>query len=251
IRLRSGLGLSTAANPVFEGQFSPYGTLGLFSKHFVQPQSDWPRNVTVAGFVFYDQLGVSFSSAAESSEDLAAFLGSGPPPIVFTLGSSAVMGSGSFFSESLKAAEQLRMRAVLLVGREQRQEFPRDLPDTAFVTDYAPYSELLPRAAATVHQGGIGTTAQALRAGRPMLVVPWAHDQPDNAERARKLGVARVLDRRRYTSAAAVREISELVSRPNYARAASELRSRLLTENGVLAACDVIETQIEGQRKRP
>ena len=185
LQLRERLGLSTNANPVIEGQFSPFGTLALFSPQFAPPQPDWPVNTMTTGFVSYDKRGKGFG--AESSLDgLNAFLAAGSAPVVFTLGSSAVMAAGPFFEESSKAAEKLGVRAVMLIGRNQ--SVPTSGSSSIYITDYAPYSELLPRAAATVHQGGIGTTAQALKAGRPMIVVPWAHDQPDNAERCRKLG---------------------------------------------------------------
>jgi UDP:flavonoid glycosyltransferase YjiC (YdhE family) len=75
----------------------------------------------------------------------------------------------------------------------------------------APYSKLFPRALVNVHQGGIGTIAQALRAGKPMLVVPYSHDQPDNAARVERLGVARVLTRRNYRQQAIVETLRDLV----------------------------------------
>ena len=64
--------------------------------------------------------------------------------------------------------------------------------------DYAPYSLIFPSAAAIVHQGGIGTTAQPLRAGCPTLIVPYSHDLPDNAARLERLGTSPTLDRQRY-----------------------------------------------------
>ena len=178
-KLRKSLGLPRGGNPVIEGQFSPHGTLALFSPHFAAPQPDWPVNTKVTGFVTYDKRGEGFGLSS-SSIDLDRFLDTGPPPLVFTLGSSAVMSPGEFFTESIKAAKQLSMRAVLLVGKTDSVRGG----DSVYVTDYAPYSELFPRAAAIIHQGGIGTTAQALKSGRPMIIVPWAHDQPDNVNAA-------------------------------------------------------------------
>jgi rhamnosyltransferase subunit B len=239
LRLRRNVGLTTTANPIFKGQFSRYGTLALFSKYFAQPQPDWPRHVTVTGFTFYDRPGDGFGR--DTTVELADFLAGGSPPVVFTLGSSAVLEPGNFFLESLAAVQKLGLRAVLLAGEQGRNHFPDKLPDSIFLADYAPYSELMPKALVNVHQGGIGTTAQALQAGRPMLVVPWAHDQPDNAERLRKLGVARTLGRGRYTADAAAREVQELLAQTRYAETTQELRNRLLTEQGASAACDQIE----------
>ncbi len=252
LKLRQRLGLSSAANPVFDGSFSPFGTLAGFSPHFAKPQPDWPANVQVTGFVFYDQRGEGFTEYSASTDDqvtarLNKFLDSGPPPVVFTLGSSAVMQPGSFYRESLAAALKLGVRAVLLAGIRERAELPREIPDSIFVADYAPYSKILPRAALTVHHGGIGTTAQALRAGRPVLVVPWAHDQPDNAERLKRIGVGEWLDRRDYTAARAAQTIRRLLEDAKYRRRAAEIGDRIQQEDGLKNACDAIEAALKKQ----
>ena len=86
----------------------------------------------------------------------------------------------------------------MLVGR-QRENRPHDaVPDTVKLLEFAPHSVVFPRAAVIVHQGGMGTSSQAFRAGRPMLVVPFAHDQPDNAHRLQRLGLAEILYPRQY-----------------------------------------------------
>jgi UDP:flavonoid glycosyltransferase YjiC (YdhE family) len=106
---------------------------------------------------------------------------------------------------------------------------------------YAPYAELFPRAAAIVHQGGIGTTAQAMRSGRPMLVMPYGHDQPDNAVRVARLGIARTIARRHYTPARAAAELRPLLDKPVYGQRAAAVGKALQQEDGVRAACDALE----------
>jgi len=51
--------------------------------------------------------------------------------------------------------------------------------------------ETLPRCAALIHHGGVGTLARAFQAGVPQIVVPFCHDQPDNSERVTRLGAGR------------------------------------------------------------
>lgn len=237
-RLREKLGLPRGANPVIEGQFSPHGTLALFSSQFAKPQPDWPRNTRTTGFVSYDKRGEGFGPEADSRA-LNDFLNAGPAPVVFTLGSSAVMAAGAFYEESIKAVTHLGIRAVLLVGKTEKP--PRVESESIYVTDYAPYSQLLPRAAATVHQGGIGTTAQALRAGKPMILVPWAHDQPDNAARCARLGVSRTVRRDKYKWQFVATELERLLGEAAYARQARELAEQLSGEDGVTAACDDLD----------
>ncbi len=177
---RAELGLPPDGDPLFETQFSPRGTLALFSPLLGQPQPDWPPNVTVTGFAFYDRQQPEIPPPVGLEE----FLDSGDPPIVFALGSAAVFVAGDFYRESIEAARLLGRRALLLIGDENVSPIPRPLPPGVGVFAYAPYSQVFPRAAANVHQGGIGTAAAAMRSARPMLVVPFSHDQPDNARRA-------------------------------------------------------------------
>jgi UDP:flavonoid glycosyltransferase YjiC (YdhE family) len=233
-------------NPVIDGQFSPFGTLALFSPQFAAPQLDWPVNSQTAGFLFYDRRGEGFGLPPEHpsglSEGLKKFLEAGPAPLLFTLGSSAVMQPGTFYYESAIAAKALGMRAVMLVGKGEHVSLPPD--DTLHVEEYASYTALMPRCAAIVHQGGIGTVAQALRAGRPMLVVPWAHDQPDNAERLRRLGVARVQNRGSYTAAAATTHLRELTRNETYSHKAAALAKSISQEDGLTVACNAIEAAL-------
>jgi rhamnosyltransferase subunit B len=240
LQLRRRLGLATDAHPFFEGQYSPNGTLALFSSHFAKPQPDWPAQTEVTGFAFYDQPGSGFEQLTGGEQELNRFLANGPPPLLFTLGSSAVMHPGKFFEASISAAHELRMRAVLLSGE---RKFDR-LPETIFAAPYAPYSRVMPRSAAIVHQGGIGTTAQALRAGRPTLIVPWGHDQPDNAERTRKLGTGLMLPRHQYSARSAASHLRQLLETESYTTVASEMSKKISAENGVGNACDRIEREL-------
>ncbi|SIN72707.1 UDP:flavonoid glycosyltransferase YjiC, YdhE family [Singulisphaera sp. GP187] len=234
--LRQELGLPAGADPLFEGGTSPTCMLVFFSKVLGEPQPDWPSQAVQTGFAFFDDV-----QATGMTAELKQFLSAGPPPIVFTLGSSAVMDAGTFYERSRAAAEQLDRRAVFLIGIDPRN-LPREpLPESMLALEYAPYSELFPRASAIVHQGGVGTTAQALRAGRPMLVVPWAHDQPDNAYRVCRLGVARTLTRDRYTVRRAATALRHLLDEPTHITRASEVGRIVRAEEGAASACLAIE----------
>jgi UDP:flavonoid glycosyltransferase YjiC (YdhE family) len=235
-RLRAEVGLPpSSANPLFEGQHSPSLVLALFSKLLADKQPDWPPQAVLTGFPFYDRDG-----EGGMPPELVCFLGAGPPPLVFTLGSSAVLDAGPFYEHSVAAAKLLGRRAVLLVGKDPRNR-PASLADGIVAFAYAPYSELFPRAAAVVHQGGIGTTAQAMRSGRPMLVMPYAHDQPDNAGRVTRLGIARTVTRHRYTPARAAAELRHLLDNPMYGKRASAVGEQVRWEDGVRMACDALE----------
>jgi UDP:flavonoid glycosyltransferase YjiC (YdhE family) len=236
-RLRSEIGLQPAADPLFDGAHSPRLILALFSPLLASPQPDWPRQTVVTGFPLYDR------GAAGMPSELVRFLDDGPPPIVFTLGSAAVLDAGQFYVESAAAARMLGRRAILLTG-SGGQNCPSPLPPGVAVCEYAPFSELFPRAAAIVHHGGIGTTTQALRAGRPMLVMPYSYDQPDNAERVARLGVARTISRGRYTASHAAAELDRLLTNSAYAERAAVVGARVGAEDGVTIACDALEAAL-------
>ncbi|MBD2093163.1 glycosyltransferase family 1 protein [Microcoleus sp. FACHB-1515] len=238
-QLRQELGLSPIDyNPFLENRFSPYLVVALFSSVFGQPQPDWPANTIVAGFTFYD----GAQEGAELVPELKQFLEAGDPPIVFTLGSAAVMNAGNFYQESLQAVEQLNRRAVFLMGNNPPLE---NLPANVLAVNYAPYSQIFPCACAIVHQGGIGTTAQALRAGRPTLIMPYSHDQPDNAARVERLETSRTIPRKQYGAERVARQLNELLENPSYAAKAAEIGAIIRAEDGVNAASDAIEKQLE------
>lgn len=179
--------------------------------------------------------------------ELTRFLDNGPPPLVFTLGTSAVWVARNFFRESVEAAKRLGRRAVLLIGDERN--LPRSVPEGVIVLDYVPYQSLLPRACAVVHHGGVGTTSQALLSGVPTLIVPFAFDQSDNAEHARKLGASRTLYRKNYSAPRVANELRELLTQPAYARMAIEVSQNLKLENGPGRAVDLIEEAISWRPK--
>jgi UDP:flavonoid glycosyltransferase YjiC (YdhE family) len=232
---RNKLGLDPNDDPIFYGKFSRDLHLIMFSRALGLPQPDWPASAVQTGFCFYD----GQSDSGTMPQALAEFLDAGEPPIVFTLGSAAVMDPRDFFTESVKAANLLKKRAVLLYG--VFGEPPSGLTDDIVGFEYAPFSLLFPRAACVVHQAGVGTTGQVLRAGVPHVIVPFAHDQPDNAARCRRIGVAAIISRDSYAAAAAERAISKVLGDDSYAQNAAKYSERVRSEHGSAAAADEIE----------
>ncbi len=235
--LRRELGLPEGENPIFDAKHSPRLVLALFSRALGDPQPDWPPNTLIAGFAFYD----GDAGKTELAPELQAFLTAGPPPLIFTLGSAAVMAAGDFYEQSAKAVELLSERAILLVGNEPHNRPNRALSEKICVAAYAPFSKIFPRASAIIHQGGVGTTAQALKAGKPMLVMPYSHDQPDNARRVRHLGVAKVIQRKEYLAETAATKIRDLLEDTTYGQHATEVARAIAQEDGVATACDALE----------
>lgn len=240
---RRELGLpaqSPLGDPFHRGQHAPRGVLALFPALLGTAQPDWPQNVHRCGFARYAQ-------PANLEPALAAFLDAGAPPMVFSLGSTAVHANAAFLRESLQVARLLGRRAVLCTGSAaMRATLPSDLPATVHCVDYAPHALLFARASVVVHHGGIGTSAEALCAGVPMLVVPHGFDQPDNAARLRRLGVAEVLPALSYRANRAAARLRRLLTQPGYGTAAGALAQRVRQEDGAGCAADAIEAALRG-----
>ena len=187
-RLRQAQGLTPIARSVF-GQWmhSPQAGVALFPKWFAPPLPDWPEQVVQTDFVRFEEPHTALPAS------LKAFLLAGDRPVVFMPG-TARQHTDEFFVQALQTCAALGLRAVLL-GRLSGALQSRVVEQSAavWVGAYVPFADVLPHAKALVHHGGIGTSAQALHAGVPQLLVPCAYDQFDNALRLQRLGVAEVL----------------------------------------------------------
>ena len=233
-QLADDVGATLRGHPLFEGQHSPDLTLGLYSSVLGGPQPDYPPNALITGFLFHDETPPGLEA---STEEARAFAAAGEPPIVVTLGSSAVRIDNRVFDETAAVGR----RTIALVGPEPGSvERYRGMKHVLAIP-YLPHSVVMPLASVIIHQGGVGTTGQALRAGRPMIVVPFSHDQPDNAARCARAGIAKIIPRGRYNRRTALVAIRELLGDPAYATRAAAVGARVRAERGAETACDAIE----------
>lgn len=193
--------------PLFTAYLSPHAlqegvganALGFFPGWF--GPADWPDDFAAAGFPLFDDALIPPLPA-----EVERFLADGPPPVIFTPG-SFMRKSAQFFQASLEACQRLQARAIFLTP--YADQIPVNLPPSIRHDSYVALQRLAPRGAALVHHGGIGTTAQALRAGIPQLVTPVFFDQPDNARRIAALGVGRPVQA--YNAAAVAQQLANLL----------------------------------------
>jgi rhamnosyltransferase subunit B len=178
----------------------------LFPDWFGPDQPDWPRPRYRTGFPLHDP-----EPDAALSTELSAFLAAGDRPVVFTPGTGNRQAA-HYFRCAQAAAGRLGRRAIFLTAH--REQVAPALPANVLWQEYVPLRALLPFVDGLVHHGGIGTTAEALRAGVPQLVVPLAHDQFDNAARVEALGTGRRLDASRLTERRLVDALRPLLDSP-------------------------------------
>jgi rhamnosyltransferase subunit B len=217
--------------------------LGLWSPLYRGGKPDDPLHGRICGFTWFDQQ----DAQSQLDPEMERFLAEGEPPIIFTLGTSVVHHAGDFYTIAAEACRRIGRRALLLTGASDNRSLAASLPPGVRAFGYAPFSPLLPRGAATVHHGGIGTTAQALRSGKPMVTIPFANDEFDNALRARRLGVSRTLDLNRLNPKTLAATLQSLLDDREAASRASTLRPALLAEDGAVRAGDELEHRFAGR----
>jgi len=229
---RSTLGLPPVRGIFKDYIHSPQLVLGLFPDWFAPPQPDWPANTHLTGFVLHDEGQMPLPPEAEE------FLGAGAPPIVATPGSAA-MDRDAFFRQAVKACAALGVRAMLVTNHPA--QLPASLPPGIRAFPYLPFSRILPRCSAIIYHGGIGTLAQAVRAGVPHLVVPNAHDQPDNGQRIERLGLGLSLSPGRFRGRRAAGALGNILGSGEIRERCRQLAPRVDGHASLETACRLIE----------
>jgi UDP:flavonoid glycosyltransferase YjiC (YdhE family) len=229
---RAELGLPPVKRIMGDYWHSPRLTLGLWPDWYAPPQKDWPASLRLTGFPLYDGAGLE-----NTSPGLKEFLEEGSPPLVFT-GGSAMRRGQKFFFESAKAAQILGCRAALIT--QFPDQLPKNLPPGVRHFSYLPFSQIFPHAAVIVHHGGIGTTSQALKSGRPQLIVPFSNDQPDNAARVKKLGAGDFLSPSAYRANKVAARLEGLMADTSLQQRCRNIVSQL-DPSALERTCDLIE----------
>jgi rhamnosyltransferase subunit B len=216
--------------------FSPLLTIGLFPAWFAPPEPDWPAQVQLTGFPLFDV-------AEPVPADVEAFLGDGSPPIVFIPGARIEMALDAdpraFLNAALEACALLGRRGLLLAAFRQA---PHDLPPGIHYARFAPLTQILPRCAALVHHGGVGTIAAGMACGMPQIAMPMHHDQPDNAARMKQLGIGDWLPPDQAHGSALAATLRALLASSEVARQCKDLAERCHRMDAIGATCDLIES---------
>jgi len=232
-RARRHLGLAPIRH-VDPWWHSPQRIIGLFPEWFAPPAADWLPQTRLTGFPLADG-----RAARPLPDELRSWIDGGEAPVVFTFG-SAMTHAHALFAASAAACQRLGCRGVLLTPF--REQIPANLQADVRHFDYAPFGELFPRTRAVVHHGGIGTTSQALAAGCPQLIVPFTHDQPDNADRVRRLSAGAVLRPVDAAGDGIAHALGNLLSDAAIAQGARECARRAAEDaDAIPRACALVE----------
>lgn len=216
----------------------PIPALHAYSPVISPRPGDWPETTTVTGFWRLDDI-----TGWEPDAAFRKFLDAGEAPIYLGFGSMP-WGAARNTEIITKALREWGGRAV--VGKGWGGIKSEDLPDTVYTIDKAPHTKLFPLMKALVHHGGAGTTYAGLYAGRPTFVVPHFFDQPYWGRRVYELGCGPAPVRlRKLTPGILASALEELATDNSFEIAATELRDRLVLEDGTGLAADIVEETIE------
>jgi UDP:flavonoid glycosyltransferase YjiC (YdhE family) len=229
--VRAELGLRAPVSGVMRDWWmSPDRVLALFPEWLAPRHGDFPAQTVFSRFPLYDGDG-TLDPAAER------WLDEGPAPLLFTPGSANMWGR-EFFAAAAGACERLGLRA--LFATPFREQVPSPLPQAIRHFPYLPFSRVFPRCAAIVHHGGIGTCAQGFAAGVPQLVMPMAHDQPDNAQRLQRLGVGDYLPPKHFNAATVASRLDGLLQSSNVKQACAGIASRMARQMPAEKVADLL-----------
>jgi rhamnosyltransferase subunit B len=215
---------------------APSASLGLFPSWYACVQPDWPKSFSDGDFV-----SATLQSQTTLSPELEQFLSNGSPPIVFTPGTGH-QHAERYFNIALKTLMRLGRRGIFVTPHAA--QLPDSLPSSVMWQSHVPFALLLPRAAAVVHHGGIGTTAEAFRTGTPQLIVPFAYDQFDNGLRAKRLGVADVLLAKRLSVRRMQRKLAHILISHDVIRACSTIAQKMAQKSNMPWLLDRIEAAL-------
>jgi UDP:flavonoid glycosyltransferase YjiC (YdhE family) len=241
VRTTNGLAKSRRA-PLIQPGATPALSLGLYSPVLAPLPADAPTTARVTGFPWFDSVD---GTPSRLEPEIEAFLAAGPAPLIVSLGSFVPFAAADFYRQAADIARRLGLRAILLT----REPAIAASPDI-LVTPYAPHSLLFLHAAAILHHGGVGTTGQALRAGRPQLVVPFMSDQFDHAARIVRLGVGLTTTPRSFAAEGAGL-LRRLLDTPRFAMHAAAAAATIAAEDGAATAADAILALVATPRAEP
>ena len=229
-RFRASLGLKPMRR-IFRNWLSSQLAIGMFPDWYGPRQPDWPRQIQIAGFPLSDG-----RKDPVLPNEVLRFCETGKPPVVFTFG-TGMRHSAPLFRLAVEAMALTDLRAIFLT--KHRDQLPDPLPSNIFHCEFASFHRLFPHCSAVVHHGGIGTSSQAMAAGKPQLILPICFDQADNGERVRRLQVGDWLSTRRQQPNQVAQALSRLQS-PEIRQQCEMIRSRLDQTDGLAVAAQKI-----------
>lgn len=212
--------------------------IGFFPEWFGMPAQDWPKNLKLVGFPLQNR------ASNTSRSELDSFVEQHGTPLIFTSG-TGVKDVVDLFIEGRKICEQLQIPGVF-VGGDSGADLLQGSPLCKHL-DYIDFEYALSKALAIIHHGGMGTTAQAIKAGIPQLIRPIKYDQPDNADRIYQLGLGTYVMPERFKAEVVAPIISNMLQKAKSSKALRHYAADVNNSSAIVDACDLIELECKNR----
>jgi len=216
----------------FQTESSALLQIGFFPEWFGMRAKDWPENIKLVGFPLQNR------ASSNSRNEFDSFIEKQGAPLIFTSG-TGVKDVEELFTEGRKICEQLQVPG-LFVGGSIGVEVLQGAASCMHM-DYIDFEHALSKALAIIHHGGMGTTAQAIKAGIPQLIRPIKYDQPDNADRIYKLGLGTYVMPERFNSEQVVPMMRAMLEKSNTSKALRHYAADVNKSSAIVNASDLIE----------
>jgi UDP:flavonoid glycosyltransferase YjiC (YdhE family) len=227
-------GLPARGWSLVDARSSPYLNLGLFSRHYMPAQPDWPQPYEVVGFTSWRE-----PPGYVLPDEASGWLADGPPPVLVTLGTSGASAHPELFRAAAAALDDEGARGLFLVSTEANRASLAGINETHGVWPFLPLGAILPHCRAVIHSGAHGTNALVLQAGLPSAVRPCLIDQIWHARRHQELGTGIWIKRDDFQGA-----VRRLLRDDTLRANAVKVAGLMATENGSSAASDAIEAYL-------
>jgi sterol 3beta-glucosyltransferase len=215
-----------------------------FSPSVIPTPRDWPETAMICGYWF-----TPMSPGWKPPQSLVDFLAAGPAPIYVGFGSMVGADPQQTLGIVHEAIRRTGRRAIIASGWGGMRH--AGLPDSMFPVEHVPHEWLFARVAAAVHHGGAGTTAAALRAGIPSVVIPYFYDQFFWGQRLFALGVgSRPIPKKKLTEGSLEEAIRQVLGGPGMKERCEALAAKIRAEDGIGTAVSAIEGYLRSTYQR-
>ncbi len=210
--------------------------IALLPKWFSEPLDKSLDSIKFAGFPFY------IDENTTNNQLVGEFIQQHGKPIVFTPG-SVVEDVDAFCEQIIPICRKLGSPGIF-ASRHGKEGFDAlekvdDVP--LLYLDHADLNYLLPKSRCLIHHGGVGTIAQAIKAGIPQIVRPRMYDQPSNGIRVMMYGLGGSVAPQSYDADTVANILMHIESNPKHKEFLDHYSQSVKEEDGVLNACVFIE----------
>lgn len=213
---------------------SPERNIGAWPAWFAPPAPEWPQELELVlpGFLTMDEL-----EQGDIPAELEDFLQDGEPPILIA-GSTGTYLNKGFYSACIEACRLSGRRGVLVTRFPE--SVPGPLPEQIKWFPHLPFASLMPRMAAVIHHGGLGTLARAMRSATPQLALAVGSDRPDNAQRLQNLGIGEYIPPTQWKPERIAEALNQLVDSAAVHERCQEMAQRICADNPAAVIRDVV-----------